>query len=344
VCRIRRAGQSAVGSILAVALLASACGSTKAPTAEPSSPAVTRFPAGIYFLTPDLEAPTGRLTLLGGRTPVDVDAPVVGFDLRADSVAFPALGGNVITIVGADGTTREVTLQPPADCIGHLARSPDGTQAVVMGSVGGCPPGRPPSNIDIFLADLGTGSTEALVEGPHNEEFPEWSPAGDRISYFIGDPALARPGGKNLALYDPFAKVPAGGAHDLGVDQTAFSKDGALVLSGHTLSVYDVATGGRTARLRAAARRGLARAGYRLDTRFPGQAGGGTFPLDGDFSPDGKSIVFDGSVRRGRTYGMLLCRIDIDGSNFEVLAGPFPVEPGFTNNLNWSSLNPTWLG
>lgn len=147
----------------------------------------------------------------------------------------------------------------------------------------------------------------------------------------------------DLVLFDPVVRLPVGGALDLGVDQTAFSKDGNLVLSGHTLSVSDVAIGRKTADLKAAALLGLAAAGYELDTRFPGQGGTGTFPLDGDFSPDGKTIVFDGAVRLGTVYGMLLCSIDMDGSNFKVLAGPLPVEPSFTNNQNWSSLNPTWL-
>ncbi len=317
------------------------------PAPPPTQAVLDRFPPGIYFLTPRLDRPSGYLTLLGGELPVRIEAPVVGYDLRADGVAFPPFDtarSNAVTFVSVGGNTRSVELRPPAGCLGHLSRSPDGTKAAVMGTVGGCPPGRPPTNLDIFIADLTTGATEAVVSGPYNEEFPEWSPRGDRIAYFVGDPTLAQTRGNNLVLFDPLARVPAGGAFEPGVDQTAFSKDGRLILSGHSLSVYDVATGARVADLKAAALRGLAAASYELDTRFPGQGGQGTFPLDGDFSPDGRTIVFDGAVRKGAAYGMLLCSIDMDGSNFRVLAGPFPVEPRFTNNLNWSSLNPTWLG
>lgn len=356
---------------LIAALIVTGCGGTTAsPAATPAAPArpaiataasestpgstqpalrqsLDRFPAGIYFLTPSLDRPSGHLTLLGGELPVRIEAPVVGYDLRAEDVALPPFDtarSSAVTIVSVGGSRRSVELRPPAACIGHLSRSPDGTKAVVMGASGGCPPGRPPTNLDIFIADLTTGATEAVASGPYNEEFPEWSPRGDRIAYFVGDPTLARTRGNNLVLFDPAARAPAGGVFEPGVDQTAFSKDGRLILSGHSLSVYDVATGTKIADLKAAALRGLAAAGYELDTRFPGQGGQGTFPLDGDFSPDGKTIVFDGAVRKGTVYGMLLCRIDLDGTNFTVLAGPFPVEPRFTNNLNWSSLNPTWLG
>ena len=331
----------------AIASATAASGAAPGATQPPARPALDRFPAGIYFLTPNLDRPSGYLTLLGGELPVRIEAPVVGYDLRGDGVAFPPFDtgrSNAVTVVSVGGSTRSVELRPPAACLGHLSRSPDGTQAVIMGAIGGCPPGRPPTNLDIFIADLTTGATEALASGPYNEEFPEWSPRGDRIAYFVGDPTLAQTRGNNLILFDPAARAPAGGTFEPGVVQTAFSKDGRLILSGHSLSVYDVATGAKIADLKAAALRGLAAAGYELDTRFPGQGGQGTFPLDGDFSPDGKTIVFDGAVRQGAVYGMLLCSIDLDGSNFRVLAGPFPVEPRFTNNLNWSSLNPTWLG
>jgi hypothetical protein len=319
-------------------------GSGMTPLEGQIEPLPDRFPGGIYFLTPRLDQPTGYLTLLGGELPVRIDVPVVGYDLHADSVAFPDIRANVnaIHIVTVGGSTQTVALGPPAGCIGHMSRSPDGNEAALMGAIGGCRSG-PPSNIDIFIADMATGATEAVVTGPYNEEFPEWSPRGDRIAYFVGDPTLGETSGNNLVFFDTAARMPAGGAFEPGVDQTAFSKDGRLLLSGHALSVYDVATGAKVADLKEAALRGLAAAGYELDTRFPGQGGTGTFPLDGGFSPDGKTIVFDGAVRQGTDYGMLLCSIDMDGSNFKVLAGPFPVEPSFTNNQNWSSLNPTWL-
>jgi len=41
--------------------------------------------------------------------------------------------------------------------------------------------------------------------------------------------------------------------------------------------------------------------------------------------------------------GVILCRINIDGSGFTVLRAPVPVPaPQFTNNLNFSPLWPQW--
>jgi len=77
---------------------------------------------------------------------------------------------------------------------------------------------------------------------------------------------------------------------------------------------------------------GLAAAGSRPDTRFGGQGGAGTFPLDGAFSPDKKTIVFDGAVEKDGAFGVLLCRINADGTGFTILRPPLQVMPMFSNN------------
>jgi hypothetical protein len=88
---------------------------------------------------------------------------------------------------------------------------------------------------------------------------------------------------------------------------------------------------------------GLAAAGYAPDTRFPGQANRGTFPLDGAFSPDGREILVDGAVVKDGRYGVILARIGVDGSSFTVLSHLIAVDPARSNQHNFSQLNPAWL-
>ena len=89
---------------------------------------------------------------------------------------------------------------------------------------------------------------------------------------------------------------------------------------------------------------GLDDLGYQPDTRFPGQANRGTFPLDADFSPDGGHIVFDGAVERDGTYGVVIFQMTITGDEITPLTGMIDVDPVVSNNHNYSQLNPSWLG
>jgi len=121
------------------------------------------------------------------------------------------------------------------------------------------------------------------------------------------------------------------------------SRDSSRIVVSGQLQVYDAKTGALVADLHQAALDGLAAAGYKIDTRFPGAANAGLYPIAATFSPDGKQIAFDGSVEKDGTVGMILCRINIDGSGFTVVRPPVPVPaPQFTNNLNFSPLWPQW--
>ncbi len=86
-----------------------------------------------------------------------------------------------------------------------------------------------------------------------------------------------------------------------------------------------------------------AAAGYKTDTRFPGAASAGLYPIAASFSPDGKQLVFDGAVEKDGAFGVILCRINVDANSFTAIRPPVPVPaPQFTNNLNFSPLWPQW--
>ena len=120
------------------------------------------------------------------------------------------------------------------------------------------------------------------------------------------------------------------------------SHDSSKILSVGQMQTFDTSSALLLSDIRAQVLAGLTTAGYSVDTRYPGQGNGGTFPLDATFAPDGKSIVFDGAVEKGGTYGVVVCSINVDGTGFQVLKGPLPVNPAFSNNHNFSQVNPTW--
>jgi len=62
-----------------------------------------------------------------------------------------------------------------------------------------------------------------------------------------------------------------------------------------------------------------------------------------DFSPDGTQLVFDGAVKQGAGSAIVIATMALDGSGFEVVAGPFTVDPTTTNGLNYSETNPMWI-
>lgn len=119
--------------------------------------------------------------------------------------------------------------------------------------------------------------------------------------------------------------------------------DGARLLDPGRMRVYALPDGELEADLLERVLDALTEAGYEPDDRFPGQAGRGTFPLDGDFSPDGTRIVFDGAVRRAGAYGVILAEIGLDGKGFAIRSPLLDVDPSRSNDHNFSQLNPAWI-
>jgi hypothetical protein len=84
---------------------------------------------------------------------------------------------------------------------------------------------------------------------------------------------------------------------------------------------------------------------FALDERFrnvPGMPDRGVYPLDAAFSPDGTQVVLDWALRRGDAYGNVLMRLSLDARQLVVLTDLIPGNPAFTNQNNFSQLNPVW--
>ena len=122
----------------------------------------------------------------------------------------------------------------------------------------------------------------------------------------------------------------------------AVSPDGTLIFNPVLARLYDVNTGEVVVDLKDKVLTALKDNGYTPDTRFHGQANLGTFPMDADFSPDGNHIVFDGAVEKNGKFGLIIFSMTTTGGNITPLTDIIEVNPAFSNNNNYSQLNPNW--
>jgi hypothetical protein len=340
---------------------------TAAPTAAPTPK--PKFPHGLYIVRPSLQHPGGTLEALeaDGPLPVSVEFFGSGYDVNDDYViaaAQPTGPGQpgALTLFGADGSRRNIPLTGLFGGPGRPSLSPDGKFVVVQATETPIDPTTPlPKFLTAYVIDLSSGAFRRLVapgtrEVAEGRELPRWFPSGDRILYQTNDfSGGSQEGCDVIRVVDAatgqqlmqlgrngptgcFTPSPATGPRF----HAEPSLDSSLVLVPGQMQIYDAKTFRLIADIRPQVLAGLAAAGYKPDTRFPGQGNGGTFPLDGTFSSDNKRIVFDGAVEKDGQFGVILCQVNVDGNGFSVLRPPVPVEPRFSNNHNYSQVLPHW--
>lgn len=297
------------------------------------TPAAT-FPAGTYYRLPGVSAPEATLTRVEGALPSRVVLPPGGFDLRGQTLVYA--DESRVTLVAVDGSSSAVQV----DGLYALARpslSPDGTRVAVQATRTPVGAGQP-VNLSIFVIDLKTKTFVELPGTVENEESPEWFPQGDRVLYSSFSPTA----GVNLHIYDVAAQREVLTLRDAGALHMAVSPDGQRILDMWRFRIYDSTTGAVQADLLAGVRASLTAAGLAMDPVHNGRDGRGSFPLDGAFSPDGRSIVFDGAVVQGGRSGLMLFTVGVDGTGFRAVSGLIETDAAFTNNFNYSPLNPLW--
>jgi Tol biopolymer transport system component len=224
----------------------------------------------------------------------------------------------------------------------HPARpsvSPDGKWALVQAADHEVLTGGAGDDLDIYLIDVRQGSAVPISHESVNEESPEWIPGTDRVLWSSFDPQA----GIDAVVYNVTTdqivrRIPNGGGLHLDV-----AHDAKTYLDAARMQIYSLETGQLVADLRATILSSLRDAGYEPDDRYPGQANRGTFPMDGAFSPDGSQLVFDGAVKKEGAYGVIVARANRDGTAFQVLTPLLQVDPAFSNNHNFSQLNPMWI-
>ncbi|MBM3944548.1 MAG: hypothetical protein FJ317_03545 [SAR202 cluster bacterium] len=310
--------------------------STPRPTATATPAPVPAFPKGIYYRLPDARDFVGTLAMVDGPRPRPIELFGVGFAINAEKVVL--VDDNRVIIVTPDGRQRTVR----ADDLFRMARptlSPDGTRIAVQATEN---PEQMPEDLNIYVINLADGAWERISFLPVNEESPEWFPNSNRIAYSSFDPSTGPETGVPIHIYDldtgqEVRRIT--GFEGAGALSLSISCDEQTVLNPNLITLYDIATGELVADVRPAVRAALAAAGYEEDTRFAREGSRGSYTLDGTFTPDGR-IVFDGAVKRGDDYGVIIASIAADGTGLEILHDLIPINPDFSNNNNFSQTNP----
>ena len=195
-----------------------------------------------------------------------------------------------------------------------------------------------PEDLNIYIVDLNTGESERISYRDFNEESPEWFANENKIAYSSFDPQW----GVSAHVYDIDLGKEILTIKDGGYIHLAVSPDGILMFNPVLARLYNLDTGKMVADLKDKVLAALQDNGYTPDTRFQGQASQGTFPMDADFSPDGNHIVFDGAVEKNGKFGLIIFSMTTTGDNITPLTDIIEVNPAFSNNNNYSQLNPNW--
>lgn len=304
--------------------------------AKSTNTAASVFPRGMYYRVPNLVDPSAVLTHQTELFVQDITMSPVDFDVQAQQAIYP--NDSRLVIVAPDGTERSVT----ATGIYQIARpslSPDGTRVAVQATATKHPDGQAanPSELKIFVVDLRTGSTQQVSSsGLVPNESPTWFNQSDRILYSTFSAAE----GVDVHVYDLDLGKIVLTVQDIGWHGIAVSKDDQLFFVPNSMRTYSVSTGALVSDLKAKVTAGILALGFTLQTSV---GDSGSPFLDGDWSLDGKQLVFDVAVIQDGRRGVVIFTVATDGTNVLSVSELIPVNPVFSNNLNYSQLNPIWL-
>ena len=238
-----------------------------------------------------------------------------------------------VFLIDPDGRERQIKVEGIFQIV-RPSFSPDGKSIAVQAVES------PGGDLNIYTVNLETGEAKRISFLDVNEESPEWFPNQNKIAYTSFHPIE----GLTLHVYDVDAGNEVLSIRDGGWIHLTVSPDGSLLFNPILGRLYDAATGNIISDIKNKMLAGAQTHGYKPDTRFPGQAGLGTFPMDADFSPDGNHIVFDGAMEKDGEYGIVIFRMTRSGDDVIPLTDIIEVDPAVSNNNNFSQLNPSWLG
>ncbi|MDC0255712.1 hypothetical protein OAK75_12500 [Bacteriovoracales bacterium] len=289
----------------------------------------TEFGPGLYYRQPFLDLPGGLLTSLG-RLPLST-TNVEAFDIRPEAAVYAV--NDQLVLVTPDGNANSFLI-PGIHQMDRPSFSPDGKKVVVQARE----TYTEPEDINIYIVDLKTKKFKRISHLDINEESPEWFTNQNKIAY-----TSFGPHGLVAHIYDvdsgmEIQTIPGGGSIHLTV-----SPDGSLLFNPVLARLYNVATGKMVVDLKDKILSAIKDNGYNVDTRFQGQAGQGTFPMDADFSPNGNHIVFDGAVEKNGKFGLIIFKMTTSGDNITPITRLIKVNPAFSNNNNYSQLAPNWF-
>ncbi len=297
------------------------------------------FASGIYYRQPNLNDPSAFLRTLDNNNVPSVRLAPVDFDIRPDKLVYA--DNDTLMLVAPDGKETAVKVKG----LYQMARpsfSPDGSMVAVQATDKPQAPEQAadPKKLGIYLITLGSGSVR-LISNPDSglpAESPVWFHTANKVAYST----FSSETGVDIHIYDVDARQEAMVIEDAGWLHLAITPDDKHVLNVATLKLYDLVSGELVGDLKQKAESALQKAGYNAETKTVGDLGS-SFPLDGGFSPDGTSIVFDGAVEKDGKHGSITAKMKRDGTGFEVLTDLHEINSDFSNGNNFSQVNVTWL-
>ena len=308
------------------------------------------FPSGTYYVEPFGTQLGGTIRELGGKLTFAPTITGIGFDVNPASIVSTD-NASTLRFTSALGVTTTLAIKGLYALV-RPSFSPDGKFVAVQATETAVNPPNPPEYLTIYRVNTTTGDWTKLAPATNTKlsgnELPEWFSDGKRVSFqgIENDCNILRV--INLSPLQTLLTINSGGT--TGCFQSslqtgprfhmAVSADAKKILSVGQMQTFDADTGALVSDIRTQVLSALTTAGYAPDTRFSGQGNGGTFPLDGTFANGDKEIIFDGAVSKNGSYGVVLCSIKIDGTGFSILKGPLSVDPSFSNNHNFSQINP----
>ena len=313
--------------------------------------ATPTFLSGTYYLEPFGTQRGGTIRELSGKLTLAPTITGIGFDVNPEFIVSTD-NASTLRLTSALGVTTTLTVKGLYAMV-RPAFSPDGKFVAVQATETAVNPPNPPEYLTIYKVNTTTGDWTKLAPATTTKlsgnELPEWFSDGKRVSFqgIESDCNILRV--INLSPLQTLLTINSGGT--TGCFQSSaqtgprfhmtVSSDSKKLLSVGQMQTFDADTGALLSDIRTQVLNELTAAGYAPDTRFSGQGNGGTFPLDGTFASGDKEIIFDGAVSKNGTYGVVLCTIKTDGTGFSILKGPLSVDPSFSNNHNFSQVNPT---
>jgi hypothetical protein len=302
-------------------------------TPTPTSTPMPRFGPGIYYRQPFLDSPGALLMNLDNILLARIN--VQAFDIRTEAVVYAV--EDKLALVAPDGNLTLINV-PGLHQMDRPSFSPDGTKVAIQARE----TYTEPEDLNIYIVDLNTGESERISYRDFNEESPEWFANENKIAYSSFDPQS----GVSAHVYDIDLGKEILTIKDAGYIHLAVSPDGDLIFNPILAHLYDANTGALVADLKDKILNALHEQGYTPDSKFHAQADIeadlGSFPMDADFSPDGTEIVLDGAVRKDGEFGFIIFTMTTTGDNITRLTDIIEVNPAFSNNNNYSQLNPNW--
>ena len=299
-------------------------------TVKPTEIATAEFTPGIYYRQPFLNSP-GALLISLESIPLP-SIHVEAFDIRPDAIVYAV--DDKLVLVSPNANTNTIII-PGIHQMDRPSFSPDGSKVVVQARE----TYTESENINIYIVDLDTRESERISHRAFNEESPEWFANENKILYSSFDPQT----GVSAHIYDVDEGKEIQTIKNGGYIHLAVSPDGNLIFNPIRAHLYDVDTGALVADLKEKILKALDENGYTPDSKFHGQADLGTFPMDAHFSPDGTKIVLDGAVKKDGKSGFVIFTMTTSGDNLTPVSDVIEVNPAFSNNNNYSQLNPEWF-